>query len=268
MEYIREGDMAILMKCWYFFVFWFIKPFFRESGNGTPYLSNKQVNFLYVLFRKGRLRLPLLPGDLFLPGGLFLSLVSSKLKKWVLFLIVLHFHFILSSGYAQQNVIYNEYEIKTALLYKLAFFIDWPDDRFENEKSPIIVHILGDDPFGSSFEKTIGDNTVRGREIVLKRIQEIDRKDPCHILFISESEKERVDEILKQLQGAPILTVGDFEGFGEAGGCINFFQEKNTIRFEINVAAIKRAGLKIGSQVLELKLVRIILEDEISRTQS
>jgi len=39
---------------------------------------------------------------------------------------------------------------------------------------------------------------------------------------------------------------------------INFYQEQNKVRFEINPAAARRAGLKISSQLL--RLARIVAE--------
>ncbi len=165
----------------------------------------------------------------------------------------------------QQSAIYDEYEIKSALIYKLSFFMEWPATAYANENSPIILYILGKDPFGARIEKTIKNTTVNGRPILVKRAQELDALEKCHILFIAESEKGHLEEIFSHVQAWNVLTVSEFQGFANAGGGINFFQENNTIRFEVNVAAIRRVHLRIDSQVLELKQVKVILEDNISK---
>jgi hypothetical protein len=48
------------------------------------------------------------------------------------------------------------------------------------------------------------------------------------------------------------LTVGDTDRFVETGGMINFVKEGKKIRFEINEAAAKRAGLRVSSKLLSL----------------
>ena len=84
--------------------------------------------------------------------------------------------------------------------------------------------------------------------------------DSCHILFISALEKERVASILKFLKSSCILTISDIEGFAQSGGIINFVIEENKVRFEINIDAANRAGIKISSKVL--KLAKIIKESQ------
>ncbi len=59
-------------------------------------------------------------------------------------------------------------------------------------------------------------------------------------------------KILEILQGAHVLTVGETDRFAQSGGMINFVLEENRVRFEINVEAADRAGLKISSKLLEL----------------
>jgi hypothetical protein len=48
------------------------------------------------------------------------------------------------------------------------------------------------------------------------------------------------------------LTISEIEGFTQSGGIINFYIEESKIRFEINVGAAEKAGLKISSKLLKL----------------
>jgi hypothetical protein len=58
--------------------------------------------------------------------------------------------------------------------------------------------------------------------------------------------------VLAQVQGAPVLTVGDTEGFLRAGGVINFVLEGSKVRFLIDQAAAERSGLRISSKLMRL----------------
>jgi len=156
-----------------------------------------------------------------------------------------------------EAAVLGEYEVKAAFLFNFAKFVEWPADAFDDPKSPIVVGILGDDPFGSIIEKTVAGKTVREKEFVIKRSRRIEDVERCHILFVSSSEEARLREILDKVKNSNVLTVGDTEGFAGRGGIINLTKEQNKVRFEINVDAAKRAGLKISSKLLKLaKVVR------------
>jgi hypothetical protein len=145
----------------------------------------------------------------------------------------------------------NEYQVKMAFLFNFARFVEWPTDAFAEAGSPIILGILGDDPFGSSLD-TIRGKTINGRKLIINKFKDVEDIRACHILFISNSEKNRLPRILTFLRQSKILTVGDTKKFTLKGGVINFIIENNKVGFEINVDAGKRAGLRISSKLLSL----------------
>ena len=62
------------------------------------------------------------------------------------------------------------------------------------------------------------------------------------------------------LRGSSTLTIGETEGFATLGGIINLTVEENKVRFEINLLAANRAGLKISSKLISL--ARIVKEQD------
>jgi len=145
-----------------------------------------------------------------------------------------------------------ESQVKAVFLYNFAQFVEWPPNSFTNETSPIVIGILGDDPFGSVLDQIVRGETVRGRKIVVKRLAPGDEFRSCHILFISHSEKERAWEFLQDLKNSPVLTVGEDENFCERGGMINFVRQDKNIRLEANRTAAEETGIKISSRLLSL----------------
>jgi len=93
---------------------------------------------------------------------------------------------------------------------------------------------------------------MNDRPLAVRECRTVEEGKKCHILFISASEKKRLPEIFKTLQGVNVLTVGETERFTEAGGIVNFVSEENKIRFQINDVNAKNAGLKISSKLLSL----------------
>lgn len=149
-----------------------------------------------------------------------------------------------------------EYELKAAFLYNFARFVEWPPEAFKNSEAPIVIGVLGADPFGPVLDHTVAGQTIHDRPLVVRRAKEVSALQDCHILFISASEKRRLAEVLERIPKSGILTVADTERFAEMGGMINLFMEAKRVKFEINVDAATRAGLKINAQLL--RLARIV----------
>ena len=142
-----------------------------------------------------------------------------------------------------------EYLIKAAFLYNFARFTQWPDSAFAADGLRICV--LGDDPFGAALDSIAG-KTIRGREVRVERVTDDAAAQRCQVLFVSASEGGRLAEVIGAIEGLPILTIADMPDFATSGGIINLKTVENKIRFEINITAAERAGLRFSSKVLKL----------------
>lgn len=143
-----------------------------------------------------------------------------------------------------------EYQVKAVFLFNFAQFVEWPAKAFPQAQSPLVIGILGDDPFGAYLDATVRGEKVNNRPLIVQRYRRVEEIKTCHVLFISESEANRLGQIFSRLQGRNILTVGDTAGFALDGGIIQFATEKNKIRLKINLEAAKAAGLTISSKLL------------------
>ena len=149
----------------------------------------------------------------------------------------------------------SEYLIKAGFIFNFAKFVDWPPTTFAQPDSPIVIGILGTDPFGAIIDQIVQDKKIGGRGFVVKRMKwGTDLKDlkECKILFVGASERVHIDELVQIVKGLPILTVGETPGFAEHGGVIRLVLEDNRVRFEVNVDAARQAGLTISSRLLTL----------------
>ena len=149
-----------------------------------------------------------------------------------------------------QAVTSPEYQVKAVFLFNFAQFVDWPPEAFPQAQTPLVIGILGNDPFGAYLDETVRGEKVNNRPLVVHRYRRIEEIKTCHVLFISESEVNRLEQILSRLQGRNILTVSDAYGFALEGGIIQFVTEKNKIRLRINLGAAKAVGLTISSKLL------------------
>jgi hypothetical protein len=145
-----------------------------------------------------------------------------------------------------------EYQIKAAFLFNFAKFVQWPPTAFAGATSPMVVGVLGENPFHDDLQRTIRNKTIDEHPLVIKEFRSPSEATNCHVLFISTSEKNRLPEILKSLKGTSVLTVGETEHFTESGGMINFVMRAKKIRFQINNEEANKAGLKISSKLMSL----------------
>jgi len=149
----------------------------------------------------------------------------------------------------------SEYLIKAGFIFNFAKFVEWPPTTFAQADSPIVIGILGTDPFGTIIDHIVQDKKIGGRGFVVKRLKwGAEAKDlrECKILFVGASERAHIDELVQIVKFLPILTVGETPGFAEHGGVVRFVLEDNRVRFEVNVDAARQGGLTISSRLLTL----------------
>ena len=187
-----------------------------------------------------------------------------------------------ATGAGDDSAHTREYKIKAAFIYNFIKFVKWPEEANEgSEKTSkdddtITIGIIGKDPFGDAFEPVKG-KPVRGRKIVVKQFGEfrrlvndksndkakseanIEALRQCQLLFTCSSEKKDTDRIIEIVRGHNVLTIGETDGFVEAGGIVNFILEEKKLIFEVNLIASKRANLEISSKLLRVAK-RVITE--------
>ena len=160
---------------------------------------------------------------------------------------------------AQGTSVSAEYHKKATYIVNFTSFVAWPSEAMEDTSKPFIIGIFGDNPFGGMLTGLTAHARVKGKRVVVRpfpNTTDLDELTACHLLFINRAERARVTGIMGKLWRSPILTVSDFEGFaGRHGGIVNFVERQGRIRFEANITAARRAGLKIDSRLLRMAIV-------------
>lgn len=171
-----------------------------------------------------------------------------------------------------------EYEVKAAFIFNFMKFIQWPSQKNITangpaKSEPIRIVILGNNPFKSAFEQVLNKN-VQGRSIALVELESFEKfrrsypdnqaaldsyrqaylgtLQQSHMLFICESEKNSVQDLLGLIAGSGLVTVSDLADFAEKQGMIGFVMENQKVRFEVNLYAAQQENVKISSQLLGL----------------
>ncbi|MCH9696604.1 MAG: YfiR family protein [Gammaproteobacteria bacterium] len=152
----------------------------------------------------------------------------------------------------------DENTMKAVYSFSFGKFTHWPE--LPNQRADKLGFcIFGENPFSRTVVDSYEGRIIKGRKL---RIQIFDSGlladdalPECQILYVSQSEKMRIRQVIDSLSHQPILTVSDIQGFSNQGGMITLVKSDDRITFEINPGALTRAGISISSKILELAKV-------------
>ncbi len=157
-----------------------------------------------------------------------------------------------ASDSSAQNSKPQEYEVKATYLYNFARFVEWPAVAVEAKGNSFDVCVLGQDPFGPTLDAVVAGETIAGKAVAARRVSKPQEAAACRLLYISSSEENRLREVLAALDKS---AVSDIPRFSQRGGMIQFVQENNKIRFEVNLASATAAGLSLSSELLKVAII-------------
>lgn len=136
-------------------------------------------------------------------------------------------------------------------LLHFAQFVAWPE-RALPPGAPIVIGIIGEDPFGPTLDGVAAGRRANGHPFVVRRLQWNDVLTSCHMIYISASETDHVDAILAATRGSSILTVACADRFAARGGMIQLLPVQDGLDFDINTEAAAEAHLEISSKLLRI----------------
>jgi hypothetical protein len=129
---------------------------------------------------------------------------------------------------------------------------DWPAGTFSGPQTPLILGILGQNPFGI-YVQGFATNVVNRRPIVVKTFNTVEEVTECHLLFVSSSEDNNLARIQSALQNSNVLTMGETDEFIRHGGLIKVMglTPGEKYFFELNKKVLERSRLKIDPDLLD-----------------
>lgn len=150
-------------------------------------------------------------------------------------------------------VVTQDYQMKAQFLLSFAKFVEWPTNAPGGAKR-LCIGIMGTGKNAGIITNELAGQRVGDKVIETKLCKTVDDLKQCAMIFITRAKAGRMDDVQKALTHSPVLTVGEFGGFIERGGCINFVRKGENIRLEVNLGATERAGLKVSSKISSLTI--------------
>jgi len=147
---------------------------------------------------------------------------------------------------AAASVAQREYLIKAAFVFDMLKATQWPKTR----SGSVVLCVLGRDPFGAAWGSIAG-RPIGKSKLAVAPVQAGGNFGACDALFLSTSERARWPEIRGALGTRPILTMSEMTGFAQDGGMVGLMAIDNRLRFDVNLKAVRKAGLNIDTNALK-----------------
>ncbi|NPA94194.1 MAG: YfiR family protein [Thermodesulfobacteria bacterium] len=145
---------------------------------------------------------------------------------------------------------FNLDQVEAAFIFNLTNFVRWPDQATQDR--PFVIGVMGNPQVARNLQIIISGEKIKGREAVVKIIDDPSEIEDCDILFIGNSFKGNVDEILQLLRGHPVLTLGESEEFLKKGGMVAFIFTGKRIQIQVSVEAAQQEGISFNSKLLRI----------------
>jgi hypothetical protein len=156
-------------------------------------------------------------------------------------------------GQTYSEAVNREYPLKALFLFNFGSYVEWPTGVFKADNDPFVIGVLGTSAMDGTLRELARTKAVDGRRLEWKRFANAADVTHCQILFIARSVSTReCRKVIDSLRSKPTLVVGESRNFCTDGGGMNFYEEANKIRFEVNLKATKEQGLKISSKLLAM----------------
>ena len=142
-----------------------------------------------------------------------------------------------------------EYRLKAAFVFRFAQFVDWPAAALDGRPS-VEYCVWSPNPFGPVLQELLVGEKLAGRPLGVREVSTPTQISTCHVLFLRGDAP--VPSVIARIGQQPILTVGESPRFLDEGGIIQLIRADSRIRFNVNLAAARQAGLRLSSHLLRL----------------
>lgn len=149
--------------------------------------------------------------------------------------------------------------LKGTYVYSFCKFVTWPAGVFANDKTPVVIGVLGDDALLKTLKSVADKRKNLGRPLDVRRMAAPAEAKTCHLVCIGaavdlKSQLEAIDAA-KEL---PVIIVTEAPNMMANGAHFNFLLNGASINFEINVKAVRAGGFSMNPQLTALKVAKLV----------
>lgn len=127
-------------------------------------------------------------------------------------------------------------------------YVEWQSEKKENY---FVIGVVGDEGMFDKISNQFKGKTIAEKPVLVKLMKTNKDIEAANLFYISSSKIYLLDEVEKIAKKGSTLVMSD--ALQESDGIhINFFNENDTLRFDMNDAEIKKSRLTISSSLKSL----------------
>lgn len=147
-----------------------------------------------------------------------------------------------------------EYHARAGYLLLFTRYVTWPESVFPSADAPIVIGVLGRNPFGDVLRRTVAELRSQGRPIEVREVHDAAAAARCHLVYVAGQQDREEAGWLAALRGQPILIVTESVRNLEAGAVLALTLEESArgpkVAFSVNLANARQTGLRISASML------------------
>ena len=144
-------------------------------------------------------------------------------------------------------------QIKAGYLINFMRFTQWAGDAFDSGESPILVAVIGPNPFSDSVQRTLETTVIGDRSLQFNFLPIPDDAAMAnvHVVYLAGLAPALASDLIASLP-KQVLSVGDRVALVDVGVMLTLAIESNGVVFFANANAIRDSAISLSSKVLRL----------------
>ena len=140
---------------------------------------------------------------------------------------------------------------QSMFIYNFTRLVEWPEAY---KTGDFTIGVIGNSDVFGELEAYTAGKRVGMQNIVIKKFRDASEIDKCHIIFVSYNKSSILPDILKKTEANPTLIIGERKSIINEGAGIGFVLLEDKLKFDLNLPAATRNGLKVNTKLQEMAL--------------
>jgi hypothetical protein len=142
--------------------------------------------------------------------------------------------------------------VKAAFAFNFIKLTAWPDTRFAGPGAPLEVCVVKGDSMEDTLRGSLAGKVAGTRTVAVQSVGADDSFASCHVLYLGTQMAPRYAPLMGRAVSKGVLVIDEGPNFTWPDGMIRLFAEQSRMRFELNLEALERAGLKVDPRLIRL----------------
>lgn len=145
--------------------------------------------------------------------------------------------------------VYNE-TVKSLFVFSFTKYIDWP---YIKTGGSFTIGVAGSKNIYTLLSRSAPGKKVQDLAVNIIHVSTAQEAAECQLVFIGHDEEQKIRDFADALKEKPVLIVTEDQPSDVKDIGINIFEQDKKIKFKLFEDVIKKSGLKISSDLINLQ---------------